>query len=513
MDIFGALLDGFNVILSPLYLLFILIGVFFGLVVGALPGLGPTTAIVILLPLTYRADPVLSLVMLTGIYYGAMFGGAYTAILLNLPGTSCAVMTSVQGYKLARRGRASQAIQMANLASFTGGTLAIIALTITAPVLGDAALAFGPPEYFMLMLLGLSAIAFLGMGSPVKGLIAGVFGIMLGTIGSEPITGAQRFTFGNYNLGDGLPFAAVAMGLFALSEVFIKLEKQVKDYKSGIEGPVERRLKIQWPTKEEFKISAIPGLMGSCIGFVLGVIPGVGPTIASFMSYSASRLRTKRPEKWENEGAIEGIAATETANNCAAVGSMVPLLSLGIPGSAATAVLLGGLMMHGVRPGPLLFVERPEIPWGVIASMYVGNIMAVVLGIFLSVYFVKLLKLSPAVLSIAIVMVTMIGSYSLNNNMFGVWVLLLFGVVGYFFKKAKIPEAPVVLGLVLGPLVETAFGQSLIMSHGNPGIFLQRPISVTILVLLMLTFLFPLRKPFIAGIKNKLSAKKTIALN
>jgi len=504
MEIFNALINGFGQIFSPIYLLFIFLGVMFGLVVGALPGLGPTAAIAILLPLTYKTDPVLSLVMLTGIYYGAMFGGSYTSILLNLPGESSSVMTAVQGYRLARHGRPSEAIQMANLSSFAGGTLSVIALTFTAPLLGEFALSFGPPEYFMLMLLGLSAIAFIGMGSPTKGLLAGVFGLMLGTIGSEPITGAQRFTFGSYNLGDGLPFAAVAMGLFAISEVLINMEKCVKEY----EGSFERRLKIKWPTRGEFKLAAFPGIVGSTIGFVLGALPGVGPTIASFMSYGVARARTKTPEKWENEGAIEGIAAVETANNAAVGGAMVPLLSLGIPGSSATAILLGGLMMHGIRPGPLLFTDHPEIPWGVIASMYVGNVFAVAVGILLSVYFVRLLKLPPAVLNISIIIVTMIGAYSLSNNVFGIYVLFFFGIIGYFVKKTKIPEAPIVLGLVLGPLVETSFGQSLIMSHGSLAIFLQRPLSATLLGLLVITFLLPVLKPIIVAIKKNYLVKR-----
>lgn len=503
MEIFSNLALGFSQILSPIYILFIFLGVMFGLVVGALPGLGPTAAIAILLPLTYQAEPVLSLVMLTGIYYGAMFGGSYTSILLNLPGESSSVMTAVQGYKLARHGRPSEAIQMANLASFAGGTFSILGLTFAAPLLGEFALKFGPPEYFMLMLLGLSAIAFIGNGSPAKGLMAGVFGLMLGTIGSEPITGAQRFTFGSYNLGDGLPFAAVAMGIFAISEVFLNMEKSVKAY----QGKFEKKMKIKFPTKDEFKLSAQPGIIGSSIGFILGALPGVGPTIASFMSYGISRGRTKTPERWENEGAIEGIAAVETANNAAVGGAMVPLLSLGIPGSSATAILLGGLMMHGVRPGPLLFTDHPEIPWGVISSMYIGNVFAVIAGILLSIYFVRLLKVPPAILNVAIVIVTMIGAYSISYNIFGIYVLLVFGVIGYFLKKAKIPEAPVVLGLVLGPLVETSFGQSLIMSHGSVGIFLQRPISATLLGVLVIVFCLPILKPIINKIKVKIAAR------
>ncbi|WP_258358732.1 tripartite tricarboxylate transporter permease [Moorella sulfitireducens] len=487
MDILLNLAMGFQQVLTPIYLLFVLLGVGFGLIVGALPGLGPTAAIAILLPLTYKSDPVLSMVMLTGIYYGAMFGGSYTSILLNIPGESSAVMTALEGYQLALQGQASKAIQMANMSSFLGGTISVFGLTVAAPLLSKAALAFGPPEYFILMMLGLSAIAFVGTGSPVKALIAGCFGLMLGTIGSEPITGAQRYTFGSYNLGDGIPFAAVAMGIFAIAEVLINIEKGLKPFS----GKTEKKMRIQWPTKEELKISMSPAFQGTGIGFVLGALPGVGPTIASFLSYSLAKLQSKRPEKW-GKGAIEGIAAVETANNAAVGGAMVPLLSLGIPGSSATAVLLGGLLMHGLRPGPLLFSEHPEIPWGVIASMYIGNIIAIIMGITLSVYFIRLLKLPPAVLNVIIFLVTIIGAYSINNNVFDIWVLLVFGVVGYFFKKVGIPEAPVVLGLVLGPLVETTFGQSLIMSHGSLSIFVQRPVSLVLLIILIIIYLWPL---------------------
>jgi len=468
--------------------------------VGALPGLGPTAAICILLPLTYNTDAVLSLVMLTGIYYGAMFGGAYTSIMLNLPGENSAVMTAVQGYKLACNGRASEAIQMANLASFIGGTFSIIMLTFTAAWLGNIALKFGAPEYTILMLLGLSAVAFVGTGSVANGLISVVFGLMVGTIGSEPITGAQRFTFHSYNLGDGIPFAAAAMGLFAISEVYISMEKKEHTVKVSEK---EKRLKIKWPNRADFRISLIPGAIGSGLGFILGALPGVGPTIASFMSYGIARGRTKDPEKWETTGAIEGIAATETANNAAVGGSLVPMLSLGIPGSSATAVLMAGLMVHGIRPGPLLFTNNPEVPWGVISSMYIGNIIAVVLGILVSVYIVRVLRLPPITIYTTILVITMVGAFSVNNDVFNIYVLIVFGVIGYFFEKVKIPKAPCILGLVLGPSLETSFSQSLIMSHGSLMIYLQRPVSLGLLIVFVLVLLIPLFKKIKRERKNK----------
>ncbi|HWQ78523.1 MAG TPA: tripartite tricarboxylate transporter permease, partial [Anaerovoracaceae bacterium] len=482
LNILQNLALGFSQVLSITYILFITIGVAIGLLVGALPGLGPTAAICILLPLTYNSDPVLSLVMLTGIYYGAMFGGAYTSIMLNLPGENSAVMTAEQGYKLACHGKASEAIQMSNIASFIGGTFSIILLTFTAAWIGSVALKFGAPEYTILMLLGLSAVAFVGSGPASKGLMSVVFGLMVGTVGSEPITGAQRFTFHNYNLGDGIPFAAVAMGLFAISEVFLCMEKH--EHTPIITGK-EKRLKIKWPSKEDNKISAVPTLIGSVVGFVLGVLPGVGPTIASFMSYGIVRGRTKDPKKWETTGAIEGIAATEAANNSSVGGCMVPMLSLGIPGSSATAVLMAGLMVHGIRPGPLLFANNPEVPWGVISSMYIGNVIAVVLGVLTSVYIVHMLRLPPVTIYTTILVITMIGAFSVNNGVFNIYVLIVFGIIGYFFEKVKVPKAPCVLGLVLGPSLETSFSQSLIMSHGSLTIYLQRPVSLGLLVLLL----------------------------
>jgi putative tricarboxylic transport membrane protein len=504
MDLFTQLVSSFQQILSPIYLLFITIGVIVGLIVGTLPGLGPTAAIAILLPLTFNSDPVLSLVMLTGIYYGAMFGGSFTSILLNIPGESSAVFTAEQGFRLAKRGKGAEAVQMSTIASFLGGTISVLALTFVAPVLGNLALNFGPPEYFLLMLMGLSCIAFVGMGSPVKGLIAGCIGLMLGTIGSEPITGAQRFTFGSYNLGDGLPFPAVAMGLFAIAEVFASIEDKAMPFDGG---DYKGKMKIKFPSKEDFKISAVPATMASILGFMLGSLPGIGPTIATFISYGAVKATAKDKAKWENEGAMEGVAAVEAANNAAVGGAMVPLLSLGIPGTSAAAVLLAGFMMHGVRPGPLLFADHPEIPWGIISSMYIGNLIAMILGIICSIYVVKILKMPPAILNVIIIAVTMVGAYSLNNNMFNVYVLLIFGLIGYFLKKAKIPEAPIVLGLVLGPLVETAFGQSLIMSYGSLSIFVERPISAVLVGALAVIVSLPILKPFIAKMKMKSAVK------
>ncbi len=491
LNIAQNLMMGFSQILSVTYLLYITVGVFIGLVVGALPGLGPTAAICILLPMTYNSDPVLSIVMLTGIYYGAMFGGSYTSILLNLPGENSSVMTAVQGYKLACHGKASEAIQMANLASFIGGTFSIVMLTFTAAWLGNVALKFGAPEYTVLMLLGLSAVAFVGTSSVSKGLLSVVFGLIVGTIGSEPITGAQRFTFHNYNLGDGIPFAAAAMGLFAISEVFLCMEQKEHPVKMTQK---EKKLRIKWPSADDFKISAVPGAIGSALGFALGALPGVGPTIASFMSYGIARGRTKDPEKWETTGAIEGIAATETANNAAVGGALVPMLSLGIPGSAATAVLMAGLMVHGIRPGPLLFTNNPEIPWGVISSMYIGNVIAVIMGILVSVYVVRVLRLPPIAIYTTILVITMVGAFSINNGVFNIYVLVVFGVIGYFFEKAGIPKAPCILGLVLGPSLETSFSQALIMSHGSLMIYLQRPVSVGLLVVFLIILLIPVWK-------------------
>ncbi|MFZ5633543.1 MAG: tripartite tricarboxylate transporter permease [Bacillota bacterium] len=488
MSIFQDLALGFAVVFTPFNLFMAAVGSLLGLLVGALPGLGPSAAIAILLPVTFGMDPASALIMLTAIYYGAMFGGSITSVLINTPGENSAVMTAVEGYPLAMQGKASVALRMSLIASFLGGTLSVVGLTLLAPPLTRLAIQFGPPEYFALMTLGLMAVVFVGGSSSItKCFISAVFGLVIGSIGTEPISGFYRLTFGSPELTDGIPFIVVAMGLFAIGEVFVNVERNLKL------DQLKEKIKNLWPSREDFKRSRYALGTGSVLGFVIGVLPGAGPTIASFLSYAVERGRSKEPQRF-GKGAVEGIAAVESANNAATGGSMVPLLTLGVPGSGATAVLLGALMMYGLRPGPLLFSQHPDIAWGVIASMYIGNLLIIALALPLVPFFNSLLKIPYAVLYPLIIVICLIGAYSLTNTLFPVWLMLIFGVVGYFMNKLDIPAAPAVLGLILGPMVETALSQSLTMSHGSMLIFFNRPIALMLMLCIFAVFIAPLAK-------------------
>lgn len=488
LETLNNLLLGFSVAMTPLNLLMAALGSVLGLLVGALPGLGPSAAIAVLLPITFGADPTTALIMLTAIYYGAMFGGSITAVLINLPGENSAVMTAVEGYPMTLQGKASVALRMSLIVSFVGGTASVVGLNVLAPPLTTLAINFGPPEYFALMTLGLTSVAFIGdSGSIAKCLASAVFGLALGTIGTEPVSGAYRLTFDNVELTDGVPFIVVAMGLFALGEVFQNVEQRVQL------GQMVGKIRNIWPSREDYQRSNGPMWWGTLIGFIIGVLPGAGPTIASFLSYALVKGQSKEPERF-GKGAIEGIAAVEAANNAATGGSMVPLLTLGIPGSGATAVMLGALIMYGLRPGPLLFTQHPDIVWGVIASMYIGNILIICVSLPLVPFFNSILKIPYSVLYPSILIICVVGAYSLSGTMFPVMMMFVFGVVGFFMKKLSISAAPAVLGLVLGPMVETALSQSLTMSHGNPAIFFTRPISLVLMLCILGVALWPLAK-------------------
>lgn len=488
MSLFDNLLLGFSIVLSPFNLFMAAAGSILGNLVGALPGLGPSAAIAILLPVTFGMDPISSLIMLTSIYYGAMFGGSITAVLINIPGENSAVMTAVEGYPMTLQGKASVALRMSLIASFIGGTLSVVGLTVLAIPFTNLAIKFGPPEYFALMTLGLMAVVFVGGNASItKCFISAVFGLAIGSVGTEPISGFYRLTFGTPELTDGIPFIVVAMGLFALGEVFVNVEKNLRfDQFKG-------KIKNLWPSREDYRRSWFGLTQGSILGFIIGVLPGAGPTIAAFLSYAVERGRSTEPERF-GKGAIEGIAAVESANNSATGGSMVPLMTLGVPGSGATAVLLGALMMYGLRPGPLLFTQHPDVAWGVIASMYVGNLLIIALSLPLVPFFNSILKVPYSILYPTIIIVCLIGAYSLTNTMFPVWLMLIFGVIGYFMNKLDIPPAPAVLGLILGPMVETALSQSLTMSHGSPLIFFTRPYSLGLMLCVFTVIAVPFIK-------------------
>jgi putative tricarboxylic transport membrane protein len=494
-EAFQSLLQGFSVALVLKNLWYCFIGVTIGNVVGVLPGFGPVSGVAVLIPLTFGMEPVSAMIMLAGIYYGAMYGGSITSILIKTPGESSSVMTSIDGYELALKGRAGPALGICAIVSFVAGTISVLFLTFFAPVLASFALSFGAPEYFSLMVMGFSAVAVLSTGDPLKGAISAVLGIILATVGSDVITGVPRFHFGSIYLLDGIDFLVVAIGVFALAEIYDNIVTKSKTGKSLSYGKWTNLL----PTREDLRVSFWPTIRASLIGFTTGVLPGAGATIASFISYATEKRVSKYPEKF-GTGVMEAVAGPEAANNAATGGSMVPLLTLGIPGSNVTAVMLGALMMLGLQPGPLLFQENPTFVWGLIASMYVGNAMLLILNIPLIGIFVQILRFSFPIIAILVLEISLVGVYAFNNNIFDLYIMFAFGIVGYLFKKLDFPLAPMILALVLGKMFEEHFRRSLIISDGNFTVFLTRPISLTLLLVAVLVVLYPtildlIRKP------------------
>jgi putative tricarboxylic transport membrane protein len=423
--------------------------------------------------------------MLAGIYYGAMYGGTLTSVLINTPGESSSVMTTLDGYQLARQGRAGAALAIAAIGSFIAGTLGVVALMLAAPPIADQAVKFGPPEYFMLAVLGLLTLAALGGTSTAKSLLMAVAGLAIATVGLDPMIGEQRFTLGVIELSDGIEFLPVAVGLFGIAEVIANIETRLllEPIRAGLRGLI--------PTWQDWAASRLAILRGSIIGFVVGVLPGAGATMASFIAYAVEKRSARDPSRF-GQGAIEGVAAPESANNAATAGAMVPLLTLGIPGSATTAILLGAFILYGLRPGPLLLSEHADIFWGLIASMYIGNLMLLVLNLPLAPVFASLLRLPYAVIAAGILGISVSGVYSLQNSMFDVWVAVAFGVIGYLMKRFDYPAAPLVLALVLGPLLERSLRQSLTISHGSFEIFVAREASLAMLIIAVLVLAAPL---------------------
>ncbi|MHB8926392.1 MAG: tripartite tricarboxylate transporter permease [Bacillota bacterium] len=493
MDVLHSLGTGFLVALSPVNLLYCLIGVIAGTIIGVLPGIGPSAGVAILLPITFGVDPTTSMIMLAGIYYGAMYGGTITSVLINVPGESSSVMTTLDGYQMVKKGRAGAALGIAAFGSFIAGTGSVIIFTFFAPWLAKVALSFGPPEYFALMVLGFAALAGLASDSPVKTLIAAVVGLALATVGLDSMSGHPRFTFGSATLLGGFDFLPVAMGLFGVAEVLVSSETILK---LEIEN-ADLSLKKVFPTVQDWIKCRWAIVRGWLIGFFIGVLPGAGATIASFLSYAAEKRASKHPEEF-GTGAIEGVAGPESANNAASVGALVPLLTIGVPGSATTAVMMGALMMYGLRPGPLLFKENPTFIWGLVASMYIGNILLVILNIAFIPLFVRIVKIQHWVLNPLIIIFCIVGVYALQNNLYDVWIMLVFGLLGYAMKKLNFPAAPLVLALVLGDMMETALRRSLILSHGSLGFLVTRPISATIIAFALAALLYPVLKSLAA---------------
>ena len=482
MSEFGHLLAGFSVALTFKHLTMCFLGVLMGQMVGVLPGIGPAAAIALLLPLTFGADPTSAIILFAGIYYGSQYGGTLTSVLVSVPGESSTVMTTVDGYQMALQGRAGAALGIAAIGSFIAGTLGTLGLTLLAPPLAQAALAFGPPEYFALVVLGLTALAAVG-SSVLKGLVAGVAGLLIGTIGIDPQNGIARFTFDQTWLLDGVEFIVLTVALFGVGEV-------VASCALGAARPVAD-VKNVLPTREDWRVSRMPILRGSGVGFVIGVLPATGATIASFLAYILEKKVAKDPSRF-GKGAIEGVAAPESANNAAAAGAMVPMLSLGVPGSGTTAIILGALIMFGIRPGPELFTKNADLVWAVIASMYVGNVLLLVMNLPLAGVFARLLKIPYRWLYPPILALCIAGVYSQSNSLQDCWLLAGFGVLGWLMKRYDWSMAPMILGLVLGPLFESALRQSLTISHANPAVFVTRPISAVLLALALFAVTAPL---------------------
>jgi len=475
MGLFDQIVMGFNVAFQPLNLLFCFIGVLTGTLVGVLPGLGPVATISLLLPVTYQLDPVTAIIMLAGIYYGAMYGGSTTSILVNMPGEAASVVTCIDGYQMARQGRAGPALGISAFGSFIAATISIMILMFMAPPLAKGALKFGPPEYFSLMILGLTLLVYLSAGPMSKALLMAGFGLFLGTIGVDSLTGTIRFTFDIPVLMDGVGLVPVVMGMFGVGEVLQNLELITKrDIHTEKIGHV-------LPTRQDWIQSKWPIVRGTFIGFFLGILPGGGAVISSFASYAVEKKFSKSPEKF-GTGMIAGVAGPEAANNSAVVGAFIPLLTLGIPPNAVMAILMGALMIHGIQPGPMLISEQPTLFWGVIISMYVGNAMLLILNLPLIGLWVRVLRVPYTILFPLILLFCLTGAYTMNHNVADIYIMIIFGVVGYLMKKYRYDAPPLVLALVLGRMMEEALRRSLLISGGSPFIFFERPLSAVILV-------------------------------
>lgn len=484
MESISMLAHGFVVALEPSNLLFIFVGVLVGQVIGALPGVGPSLGMVLLLPISFGMPPATALMMLSGIMYGAMYGGTLTSVLINMPGESSSVMTTVEGYPLARQGRGGAALSIAAIGSFIAGTLSLFALIFAALALGKFALIFSAPEYFLLAVLGIVMSASLSGTSVLKSLGVAAFGLAIGLVGSDPIFGTPRLTFGVPQLFEGIDFIPVAIGVFGLAEVLVSLERSVDI------APLRMRLREMWPTWADWRETRVPIARGGALGFFLGVLPGVGPTTATFVAYALEKRFSKHPERF-GHGAIDGLASCESANNSAVSGGLVPMLTFGIPSTGMTAVLLAAFTLHNIQPGPTLMQNQPMLVWGLIASMFVGNFILLLFNLPLAPLFASLLRVPYAYLAPAILVLSLVGAYASTLNIFSVWLTLLFGVVGYLMIKGGLPRPTLILALVLAPILEASLRQSLILSQGSLNIFINRPASAVLVVLVVVVLSMP----------------------
>lgn len=481
MELFDNLLLGLSVAVSPINLVYVLIGAMIGMVVGIIPGFGPAAGLAILLPVTFGMDPIGAVMMLAAIYYGAMYGGTITSILLNTPGESSTVASTFDGYPLAQQGRAGPALVMQAAASFVGGTIGVILITLLAPTFAQVTRSFGPPEFFLLVLMGLLTLIVMIGGNWRYGVISALIGFALGTVGVDLETGQTRFTFRVAELIGGIDFIPIAIGLFGLGELYYAFYRGL--HLSGTGGIVqfdkEQRF---WPELRDWIETRITFFRASLLGFCIGVVPGAGATVASLMSYSVEKSASRQPEKF-GKGAMAGLVGPEAANNAASSGAMVPLLTLGIPGSASTAVLLAAFLMWGLTPGPLLMTQQPEFAWGLIASMYIGNMALLVINIFAIPLFIMMIKLPYRILAPAVILVCTVGTYSVHASIIETWLMVVAGIFGFFMRLYGFSPAALVLALVLGPLAEQSLRQTLTISRGSPWIFVERPMSLWIIVI------------------------------
>jgi len=478
METLQFLVEGFKVALLPSNLLVCAIGVIIGTLVGAMPGIGPTGAVAMLLAATYKLGPEAAIIMLAGIYYGTQYGGTITAVLMGLPGEAASVVTIFDGYQLAKQGKAGKALGIAAFGSFVGGTISVIGLMLVGPKLANLALMFGPAEYFTLMVLAFSLVTSFAGKSIVRGFLSLMLGLILSMVGQDVITGLQRFTFDQASLSDGINFLPVSIGLFGLAEIISGYEEAKQE--EWIQADL-RWSKVM-PSLRDLRESSWPMVRGTAIGFFAGTLPGVGATIAPFLSYVIERRVSREPEKF-GKGAIAGVAGPETANNAVTGAAFIPMLSLGIPAGGTSAVLMGALIMFGLQPGPTLFRDAPGVVWGLIASMYIGNIMLVIINIGFIPAIVYIMEKIKPYLSMTILLLAVLGVYSFQNSPVDILVMVSSGVLGYFLKKMEFPAAPVILGMLLGQMAEQSLRQSLVISQGSPLIFVQKPLAASFLVL------------------------------
>jgi putative tricarboxylic transport membrane protein len=479
MEAFGHLASGLWVALQPKYLLYGFIGCFWGSIVGVLPGLGPLAGMALLLPLTYTLDATGAIIMLSAIFYGAMYGGSTTSILMRIPGEAASVVTCIDGYEMARKGRAGAALTIAAVGSFVGGVLSVLGLMLLAPTVADAMLSIGPAAEFTILVTALAISMFAATGPVVKTLAMVALGLCLAMVGLDPLTATPRYTFGSLNLSDGFNFAAIAIGLFGVSEILLSFGQTIK------ERPQAPALKDMLPTKQEWRDSAAPALRGSGIGFLFGIVPGVGHIVSTFASYAVEKAISKRPEEF-GKGAVAGVAGPETANNATTGAAMIPLLVLGIPAIPVTAVLLSALTIHGVQPGPMLISQNPQIFWGLIASMLIGNLMLLILNVPLVGLFVSMLRMPYGYLAPMVLLICVIGVYSMKASSFDLGVMLVAGFLGYWLRRTGFDLAPLLLAFVLGDRIEVSYRRAMTISEGDPAIFLKGPAAQGALVVLAL---------------------------